>query len=61
LPGIVAAARGAVVVQTDIQSLALHLAERNGVSIAHRAADWTAWTDGRARMLCHTISSAHQA
>ena len=49
LPGIVAAARGAHVVQTDIQSLALHLArrnaERNGISVEHRTADWTAWTD----------------
>jgi predicted nicotinamide N-methyase len=49
LPGIVAAARGAHVVQTDIQSVALHLARRNaersGVSVEHRTADWTAWTD----------------
>lgn len=49
LPGIIAAARGAHVVQTDIQSLALHLArrnaERNHVAIEHRTADWTAWTD----------------
>jgi len=49
LPGIVAAARGAHVVQTDIQSLALHLArrnaERNGIAVEHRTADWTAWTD----------------
>jgi len=50
LPGIVAAARGAGVVQTDRHEVALHLsrrnAERNGVTtIEHRAADWTAWTD----------------
>jgi predicted nicotinamide N-methyase len=51
LPGIVAAARGATVVQTDRQEVALHLcrmnAERNAVgSIVHRASDWTAWDDG---------------
>lgn len=51
LPGIVAAALGARVVQTDRQKLALHLckqnAERNGVTtIAHRVADWTEWDDG---------------
>jgi methyltransferase-like protein 23 len=50
LPGIVAATRGANVLQTDRQSLALNLckqnAERNGVgSIAYRVADWTAWND----------------
>ncbi len=50
LPGIVAAARGARVVQTDRQSVALRVAAqnaaRNGVTaIEHRAADWTAWTD----------------
>ncbi|HEY0195256.1 MAG TPA: methyltransferase domain-containing protein [Kofleriaceae bacterium] len=50
LPGIVAAARGARVVQTDRQSAAMHVARqnaaRNGVTtIDHRAADWTAWTD----------------
>ena len=50
LPGIVAAARGARVVQTDRQKLALHVCERNakrnGVStIEHRVADWTSWTD----------------
>lgn len=49
LPGAVAAARGAHVVQTDRQSLALHLAkrnaERNGIALEQRAADWTAWTD----------------
>ncbi len=58
LPGIVAAARGAHVVQTDRQRLVLEVckrnAERNGIatqaagqggSIEHRIADWTAWTD----------------
>lgn len=50
LPGIVAAARGAHVVQTDRQQLVLHVcklnAARNGVTtIEHRTADWTAWTD----------------
>jgi methyltransferase-like protein 23 len=53
LPGIVAASLGAEVVQTDRQSLVLHVcrmnAERNHVSgIEHRAADWTAWEDGAA-------------
>lgn len=49
LPGIIAAARGAHVVQTDRQSLALHLgkrnAERNGIQLEQRTADWTTWTD----------------
>ena len=50
LPGIVAAAAGARVVQTDRQKLALHVckqnAERNRVTtIEHRLADWTAWDD----------------
>ncbi|NVB82333.1 MAG: methyltransferase domain-containing protein [Kofleriaceae bacterium] len=50
LPGIVAAARGARVVQTDHQQLVLDLctrnAARNGVTtIEHRMADWTAWED----------------
>jgi predicted nicotinamide N-methyase len=50
LPGIVAASRGARVVQTDRQQLVLHVckqnAERNGVTtIEHRLADWTAWED----------------
>jgi len=50
LPGIVAAAVGARVVQTDRQKLALHVckqnAERNGATaIEHRLADWTAWDD----------------
>ena len=50
LPGIVAAASGAHVVQTDRQKLVLHVcklnAARNGVTaIEHRLADWTAWED----------------
>lgn len=49
LPGIVAAALGAEVVQTDRQKLVLHVckmnAERNKVSLEHRLADWDAWTD----------------
>ena len=50
LPGMVAAARGARVVQTDRQELVLHLcrmnAERNRAPmIVHRIADWTAWQD----------------
>ena len=49
LPGIVAAARGARVVQTDRQKVALHVCEanarRNGVTVEHRLADWTMWTD----------------
>jgi predicted nicotinamide N-methyase len=51
LPGIVAAGLGAHVVQTDRQSLVLHVcnlnAERNGLAatIELRAADWTAWED----------------
>jgi len=49
LPGIVAATFGARVLQTDKQEVALHLAkmnaQRNGVTIEHREADWTAWTD----------------
>jgi len=49
LPGIVAAATGAKVMQTDRQELALHLcrinAERNGArGIEHREADWAEWT-----------------
>ena len=53
LPGIVAAARGARVVQTDRQSLALHVckmnAERNQLTtIEHRQADWAAWDDDTA-------------
>jgi methyltransferase-like protein 23 len=50
LPGIVAASLGARVVQTDRQSLVLHVckmnADRNGVTtIEHRQADWTTWDD----------------
>ena len=50
LPGIVAAAGGARVVQTDRQKLALHVcrdnAARNGATtIEHRLADWTDWHD----------------
>jgi predicted nicotinamide N-methyase len=50
LPGIVAASRGARVVQTDRQKLVLYVctqnAARNGVTtIEHRIADWTAWDD----------------
>lgn len=49
LPGIVAATLGASVVQTDRLELALHVAkknvERNGATLEHRVADWTAWTD----------------
>lgn len=50
LPGIVAAARGAHVVQTDRQPVALRVSAQNAArnhvtSIEHRAADWTAWTD----------------
>jgi len=50
LPGIVAAALGAQVVQTDRQKLVVHVcqqnAARNGVTtIEHRVADWTEWED----------------
>jgi predicted nicotinamide N-methyase len=50
LPGILAASRGARVVQTDRQRLVLHVctlnAARNNVTtIEHRLADWTAWDD----------------
>lgn len=50
LPGIVAAALGARVVQTDNNKVALHLAERNArrndvSSIERREADWTRWDD----------------
>lgn len=52
LPGIVAAAHGAAVVQTDNQELALHLCRlnggRNGVAgVEYRLADWKAWADAR--------------
>jgi predicted nicotinamide N-methyase len=50
LPGIVAASLGARVVQTDRQEVALEVCRRNGArngvaGVAHRLADWTAWTD----------------
>ncbi|NUP08963.1 MAG: methyltransferase domain-containing protein [Polyangiaceae bacterium] len=49
LPGIVAASLGARVVQTDRQPVAMFIcktnAERNKVTVEHRAADWTAWDD----------------
>jgi predicted nicotinamide N-methyase len=49
LPGIVAATLGARVVQTDRNAAALVVcrrnAERNGVTLEQRAADWTAWHD----------------
>jgi len=50
LPGIVAASLGARVVQTDRQSLVLHVcklnAQHNGITtIEHRSADWAAWQD----------------
>lgn len=50
LPGLVAAGRGAQVVQTDRQPIALHVARMNaekngGLAIEHREADWTAWND----------------
>ena len=49
LPGIVAAALGAHVVQTDRNAAALVVcrrnAERNGVVLEQRAADWTAWRE----------------
>jgi predicted nicotinamide N-methyase len=50
LPGIVAAALGAAVVQTDRTELVAHVgrlnAERNGVSgVEYRVADWAEWTD----------------
>lgn len=49
LPGIVAAALGASVVQTDNEELVLHLARRNAgsndVAIEHRRADWESWDD----------------
>jgi predicted nicotinamide N-methyase len=49
LPGIVAATLGASVVQTDRNGAALAVcrrnAERNGVALEQRAADWTAWQE----------------
>ncbi len=50
LPGIVAAALGAEVVQTDRDELALHLCQCNGTrnrisTATYRLADWTTWDD----------------
>jgi predicted nicotinamide N-methyase len=49
LPGIVAATLGARVVQTDKNAAALVVcrrnAERNGVVLEQREADWTAWQE----------------
>jgi methyltransferase-like protein 23 len=49
LPGIVAATLGARVVQTDRNAAALLVcrrnAERNGVVLEQRAADWAAWNE----------------
>jgi predicted nicotinamide N-methyase len=50
LPGIVASAVGASVVQTDRSELITHVCrlngERNGMAgIEYRVGDWTAWTD----------------
>jgi predicted nicotinamide N-methyase len=49
LPGIVAAALGARVVQTDRNAAALTVcrmnAECNGVALEQRLADWTAWRE----------------
>lgn len=50
LPGIVAAALGARVVQTDRQKLVLHVCKLNAdrnrvVAIEHRVADWTQWSE----------------
>ncbi|RYE89489.1 MAG: methyltransferase domain-containing protein, partial [Myxococcales bacterium] len=50
LPGIVAAALGATVVQTDRQEAALGLCERNAArngvtTITRRLDDWTEWSD----------------
>jgi methyltransferase-like protein 23 len=49
LPGIVAATLGAHVVQTDRNAAALFVcrknAERNGILLEQRAADWTAWCE----------------
>lgn len=50
LPGIVAAALGGRVVQTDRQRLVMHVCEQNAArnqitTIEHRLADWTAWDD----------------
>lgn len=50
LPGLVAASRGAQVVQSDRQRIILHVCARNAArnaieGIEHRIADWTEWTD----------------
>lgn len=50
LPGLVAASRGARVVQTDRSRLVLHLCERNATrngitTVERRVADWTEWRD----------------
>jgi methyltransferase-like protein 23 len=49
LPGLVAVAGGAHVVQTDNDDVALHVgrlnAARNAVTVTHRAADWTRFDD----------------
>ena len=49
LPGIVAAALGGRVVQTDRNELTLQLCRRNGernrVAIDYRLADWTSWEE----------------
>lgn len=50
LPGIVAAALGAQVVQTDGHAVAMHLCRRNGQrnrahAIEYRQADWASWDD----------------
>ena len=50
LPGIVAASRGACVVQTDRHELPMSVCQRNATrnavdTIEHRLADWTLWDD----------------
>jgi predicted nicotinamide N-methyase len=50
LPGIVAAALGAQVLQTDGHAVAMHLCRRNGQrnharAIEYRQADWASWGD----------------
>lgn len=52
LPGIVAAALGAAVVQTDRHELALHVCRLNGqrnraAGVEYRLADWSEWSDPR--------------
>ena len=51
LPGIVAAALGAAVVQTDRSELIVHVCRLNGernriAGIEYRVADWAEWADG---------------